>query len=190
MFLGERGVSKQTQHNQWKEKVRHQAQEAMIASKWVDEHGSPYKVLGLPEDAPPDDVKAAFRRLSLTNHPDKGGDLGEFQKIQTAQQMILKGHYAGKEDKMGVGSIGRNKLRLLVVALGILGTLAAYMLIWLPFKWVLRKVGILSPLEIAAPPPSEDLRAEVRKLQETVNKLQVCTVIFIHRLRYCCSTDQ
>eukprot|EP01060_Flectonema_neradi_P006680 TRINITY_DN1453_c0_g1_i1.p1 TRINITY_DN1453_c0_g1~~TRINITY_DN1453_c0_g1_i1.p1 ORF type:complete len:217 (+),score=29.66 TRINITY_DN1453_c0_g1_i1:56-706(+) len=166
-----RWSSSSSKWDKWRAQVRDHAQEAMAASKWVDEHGSPYKVLGLQEDAPPEDVKAAFRRLSLTNHPDKGGDLSEFQKIQTAQNMILKGHYSGTEDKMGVGSIGKNRLRLLILGLVAGCSLAAYVIIWLPFIWALRKLGILSPAALP-PAPAGDIRAEVRRLQETVNKLQ------------------
>lgn len=53
-------------------------------------HGSddPYQVLGVPRDATAEDVKVAYRRLALENHPDRNpGDAGaeeRFKRISEA----------------------------------------------------------------------------------------------------------
>ena len=43
-----------------------------------------YKVLGVSEKASGDEIKKAFRKLSLKHHPDRGGDSDVFKKINEA----------------------------------------------------------------------------------------------------------
>ncbi|GGO03781.1 DnaJ domain-containing protein [Haloarcula pellucida] len=52
---------------------------------------APHEVLGVAEDAPDDVVEAAARRLAANEHPDKGGDVEEFQRIQQAKEAMLDG---------------------------------------------------------------------------------------------------
>lgn len=47
-----------------------------------------YKVLGVDKNASQDEIKKAFRKLSLKNHPDKGGDAKKFKEINEAYQNI------------------------------------------------------------------------------------------------------
>jgi len=47
-----------------------------------------YKVLGVDKKASQDQIKSAFRKLSLKNHPDKGGDQKKFQNINEAYQTL------------------------------------------------------------------------------------------------------
>ena len=42
-----------------------------------------YKVLGVQESSNQDDIKKAYRKLSLKHHPDRGGDAEQFKKIST-----------------------------------------------------------------------------------------------------------
>ena len=58
-----------------------------------------YKVLGISPTATNDEVKAAFRRLALQNHPDRVASLGEdvrkaaekkFQEINAAKETVWK----------------------------------------------------------------------------------------------------
>ena len=54
-----------------------------------------YRALGLPLDAPPTEVKSAYRRLALATHPDRNpGDkdaTAKFRLIQGAYERILAG---------------------------------------------------------------------------------------------------
>ena len=40
-----------------------------------------YKVLGVKENSSQEEIKKSFRKLSLKHHPDRGGNEGEFKKI-------------------------------------------------------------------------------------------------------------
>lgn len=43
-----------------------------------------WTVLGVPPDARPDEIDAAFRRLARIHHPDKGGDAATFRQVSEA----------------------------------------------------------------------------------------------------------
>ena len=47
-----------------------------------------YNTLGVNENASPDEIKKAYRRLAAQHHPDKGGDTAKFQQIQKAYETI------------------------------------------------------------------------------------------------------
>jgi DnaJ-class molecular chaperone len=47
-----------------------------------------YNILGVNEKATPEQIKKAFRKASLKNHPDRGGSKEEFQKINDAYQTL------------------------------------------------------------------------------------------------------
>jgi len=47
-----------------------------------------YKTLDVNENASQDEIKKAFRKLSLKHHPDKGGDSDTFKKINDAYQIL------------------------------------------------------------------------------------------------------
>ena len=46
------------------------------------------EILDLPDDFTPEMVKENYHKLSLKNHPDKGGDSSEFIKIKQAREFI------------------------------------------------------------------------------------------------------
>jgi hypothetical protein len=58
-------------------------------------NAEPYSILGLPFDAPRDQVKSAYRRLALATHPDRHpGDSAatdKFRRIQGAYERVLAG---------------------------------------------------------------------------------------------------
>jgi DnaJ-class molecular chaperone len=47
-----------------------------------------YEVLGVSRDATDKEIKKAFRKLSVQNHPDKGGNKEVFQQIQRAYEVL------------------------------------------------------------------------------------------------------
>lgn len=52
---------------------------------------SPTDVLGLADDADSDEIRAAYRRLSRSVHPDKGGSTVLFQLINEAYEILTTG---------------------------------------------------------------------------------------------------
>jgi len=49
---------------------------------------NPYETLGVDQQANPDEIKRAYRRLASQHHPDKGGDKATFQDIQAAYETL------------------------------------------------------------------------------------------------------
>ena len=45
--------------------------------------------LGLGRDATAAKVKAAYRRLAMVHHPDKGGDPAEFRRVKKAYDLAV-----------------------------------------------------------------------------------------------------
>lgn len=47
-----------------------------------------YRTLGVEPTASADEIKRAYRKLALHHHPDRGGAIGDFQKIQEAYSVL------------------------------------------------------------------------------------------------------
>jgi hypothetical protein len=50
----------------------------------------PREVLGLPKDASPESIKAAFRQRAFETHPDRGGDADAFREVHTAFEQLTR----------------------------------------------------------------------------------------------------
>ena len=60
-----------------------------------------YQLLGLTPEASSSEIKKAYRQLALTKHPDKGGDVSEFQAIQRAYEVLSDPEKRSTYDKYG-----------------------------------------------------------------------------------------
>jgi curved DNA-binding protein len=65
-----------------------------------------YQTLGVNKDATADDIKRAYRKLASKHHPDRGGDTGTFQEIQTAYDTLSDPQRRATYDNPGFGSFG------------------------------------------------------------------------------------
>lgn len=54
---------------------------------------NPYSVLGVSANAPIEDCKKAYRKLSRKYHPDNGGDEVLFHEVQEAWKAIESGNF-------------------------------------------------------------------------------------------------
>jgi len=66
-----------------------------------------YQTLGVTEQANPDEIKRAFRKLASQHHPDKGGDTAKYQEIQRAYD-ILSDDGRRQQYDMERQGVGRN----------------------------------------------------------------------------------
>ena len=60
-----------------------------------------YKTLNINRNATQDEIKKAFRKLSKTHHPDKGGDENIFKELSEAYDTLSDGNKRSKYDMGG-----------------------------------------------------------------------------------------
>jgi DnaJ-class molecular chaperone len=68
-----------------------------------------YKILGVNENASQDDIKKAYKKLAMKNHPDRGGDTKKFQEISQAYDTLGDNQKRAQYDaqKNGFNPFGR-----------------------------------------------------------------------------------
>lgn len=52
-------------------------------------------VLGVPLGASPDEIRAVYKRRVLETHPDKGGNVDQFRRVQQAYETLIAGGGSG-----------------------------------------------------------------------------------------------
>jgi molecular chaperone DnaJ len=60
-----------------------------------------YKALGIDKNATAEEVKAAFRRLALEHHPDRGGNAEKFKEANEAYQVLSDPSKRAQYDRFG-----------------------------------------------------------------------------------------
>ena len=55
-----------------------------------------YKILGVPKEASPEEIKKAYKQMAKKHHPDRGGNSNHFHLVNVAGQ-ILRDHAKRKE---------------------------------------------------------------------------------------------
>ena len=63
-----------------------------------------YECLGIQKNASESDIKKAYRKLALKEHPDKGGDEEKFKKIKSAYEILSDQEKRAKYDQFGLGA--------------------------------------------------------------------------------------
>jgi DnaJ family protein A protein 2 len=58
----------------------------------MEEEKDLYGVLDVSKDATSEEIKKAFRKLSMKHHPDRGGETGKFQAINEAYETLSDSH--------------------------------------------------------------------------------------------------
>jgi DnaJ family protein A protein 2 len=53
-----------------------------------------YTILGVPRTASPEEIKKAYRKKAMHNHPDRGGDAETFKQINEAYDTLKDPTYS------------------------------------------------------------------------------------------------
>jgi DnaJ-class molecular chaperone len=78
----------------------------------IDKDKDYYKILGVDEKANEDEIKKAYRRMSMLHHPDKNGNTDEskqkFQELNNAYEVLSEANKRRTYDNMrrGGGGVG------------------------------------------------------------------------------------
>lgn len=65
-----------------------------------------YNILGVSEQASPDEIKKAYRSLANKHHPDKGGDTQKFQELSQAYDTLSDADKRAQYDARKSGGFG------------------------------------------------------------------------------------
>ena len=68
----------------------------------MNSHEDLYDLLHINRNADENEIRKQYKKLCLTNHPDKGGDASKFQKIQKAYEILGDEQKKKLYDTMGI----------------------------------------------------------------------------------------
>jgi len=60
-----------------------------------------YEMIGVEKTASSDEIKKAFRKKALKEHPDKGGDPDKFKELTVAYEVLMDAEKRKTYDKYG-----------------------------------------------------------------------------------------
>ena len=69
-----------------------------------------YELLGVAKDANADEIKKAFRKLALKEHPDKGGDPEKFKEITVAYEVLSDPEKKSRYDRGGEEAVNQDSM--------------------------------------------------------------------------------
>jgi len=87
----------------------HPFQHFMRQSHNIDNQGY-YDILGISKDASSTEIKKAFRKKAIKEHPDRGGDEELFKKISEAYEVLSDETNKEKYDRCGKEGINSNDI--------------------------------------------------------------------------------
>lgn len=67
-----------------------------------------YDILGISKDASADEIKKAFRKAAIENHPDRGGDETKFKEANEAYEVLKDPGKKQRYDQFGHAGVGGN----------------------------------------------------------------------------------
>lgn len=71
-----------------------------------------YSILGVPKNASDQDIRKAYKKLSMQHHPDRGGDEEQFKKVNEAYQILKdpnkRSAYDNPQPRFNTGSMNGN----------------------------------------------------------------------------------
>jgi len=65
-----------------------------------------YEVLGLGKSASEDEIKKAYRKAAIKNHPDQGGDEAKFKEVNEANEVLSNSEKRKRYDQFGHAGVG------------------------------------------------------------------------------------